>query len=335
MSNLMYAATKEAREGIQDLRKQVKSIGHQFLTHVELSAQEAVYFILQMLLKYSSRDVIFINTSPPNERTVLVKSMKLIEQLPDDSSDIQTTSHIQRYACRPKALQDVCLADFASKYKINYTYRKSASHKSESQESDSEDKREDKDLYKIGNIIIKKRKKQVCIRYVRYQELTDQENYFREILMLFCPWTEESAIIGGKDTFTEQYRFLSKEKDIKSKMDEYNNKFPLLDQAIVDAENISEEILDKQWDQYAPSTRTTDKEDENEGPGSEVYPELIPPDISVADVHSASTEVSSCAILKTYMKDGDYFQLLRYLNVQQQHFFYHFLHHFKVSEEPI
>ena len=54
MSNLLYPAAKEAREDNLEIRKQVKSIGHKFLTHVEVSAKEAVYFILQLPLKHSS-----------------------------------------------------------------------------------------------------------------------------------------------------------------------------------------------------------------------------------------------------------------------------------------
>lgn len=51
MSTLLYNACKEAREGNLDLRKQVKMIGDKFLSHVEVSAQEAVYYILQMPLR--------------------------------------------------------------------------------------------------------------------------------------------------------------------------------------------------------------------------------------------------------------------------------------------
>ena len=79
-------AAKEAREGNLDIRQQVKAIEHKFLTHVEVSAQEAVYFILQLPLRKSSRDVIFVNSSPENERVIMLKSFELIKQLPDDSS---------------------------------------------------------------------------------------------------------------------------------------------------------------------------------------------------------------------------------------------------------
>ena len=66
MSNLLHSACQDAKKGNMDLRRQVQSIGHTFLTHVEISAQEAVYLVLQIPLYKSSRDVIFVNTSSPD-----------------------------------------------------------------------------------------------------------------------------------------------------------------------------------------------------------------------------------------------------------------------------
>ncbi|MCG8077484.1 MAG: hypothetical protein JAY75_14765, partial [Candidatus Thiodiazotropha taylori] len=75
------------------------------LTHVEVSAQEAVYFILQLPMKCASRDVIFINTSPEKERVIMLKSFKVIQSLSDDSTDVETTSIIKRYAKIPRKLE--------------------------------------------------------------------------------------------------------------------------------------------------------------------------------------------------------------------------------------
>lgn len=60
MSNLMYNAVKEAKEHNLDLKHQLRHVGNKFLTHVEIGAQEAVYFVLQMPLRRASRSVIFI-----------------------------------------------------------------------------------------------------------------------------------------------------------------------------------------------------------------------------------------------------------------------------------
>jgi hypothetical protein len=59
------------------------------LNHVEISAQEAVFYILQLPLKQSSREVIFINTSPPDERVAMLKNHSILQNLPDDSLDEQ------------------------------------------------------------------------------------------------------------------------------------------------------------------------------------------------------------------------------------------------------
>ncbi|KAJ8050593.1 hypothetical protein HOLleu_03855 [Holothuria leucospilota] len=82
MSNLMQRATKEAQEGNADIKQRVRHIGNKFLNHVELSAQEAVYLILQMSLRKATRQFVFINTSPPEDRTVLLKPLNIIQELP-------------------------------------------------------------------------------------------------------------------------------------------------------------------------------------------------------------------------------------------------------------
>ena len=73
MSALLDRACKEARQGNMDIKRQVRHIGNQFLNSVEVSAQEAAYLVLQMPLTKGSRDVLFINTSPPDERVLLLK----------------------------------------------------------------------------------------------------------------------------------------------------------------------------------------------------------------------------------------------------------------------
>ncbi|PIK59344.1 hypothetical protein BSL78_03715 [Apostichopus japonicus] len=118
MSNLMQRATTEAREGNMDIKQQVRHIGNKFLNHVEMSAQEAVYLVLQMSLRKASRQFVFINTSPLEDRTILIKPLEYIQQLPDYSTDIECMGLIRKYAVRPKALQHYCLADFAAWFDI-------------------------------------------------------------------------------------------------------------------------------------------------------------------------------------------------------------------------
>ena len=59
----------------------MRDIGRKFLNNVEISAQEAVYLVLQVPMRKASRQVIFINTSPPEERVELLKPINDITDM--------------------------------------------------------------------------------------------------------------------------------------------------------------------------------------------------------------------------------------------------------------
>lgn len=97
MSNLMYEACIEARQGNKNLQQHVRQIGNKFLSHVEISAQVAVYLILQLSLRSCSRSFVFINTSPCETRTFLLKPYDVLSDMPENSTDIQSDNALQRY----------------------------------------------------------------------------------------------------------------------------------------------------------------------------------------------------------------------------------------------
>ena len=80
--------------------------------------EEAAFLLLQAAMTFMSREPVFINTSPPSERTFLVKSKKQLEQLDPDSTDIAVDNLICHYQNRPHQMENYCLADFASKVNI-------------------------------------------------------------------------------------------------------------------------------------------------------------------------------------------------------------------------
>ena len=51
MSKLLRKACKEAKEGNKNIVNKVRHIGNKFLNAVEISAQEAVYLVMQMPLR--------------------------------------------------------------------------------------------------------------------------------------------------------------------------------------------------------------------------------------------------------------------------------------------
>ena len=81
-----------------------------------LSAQEAVYILLQFPMRKSSHQVIFVNTSPREERVHLLKHVDDIKKLEDDFEDVFTGGLLKRYAKRAVGLEHVTLADWAAWY---------------------------------------------------------------------------------------------------------------------------------------------------------------------------------------------------------------------------
>ena len=186
MSKLLRKACEKAKQGNKNIVNKVRHIGNKFLNAVEISAQEAVYLVLQMPLRRSSREFQFINTSDPDERTFLLKSLDKIKELPDNSIDIESDNIIKRYQRRPKKLENLCLADFVAWYNCKSESNQQRKLKSNSPLADDylpensiDDNLDDdvsdleqmseKDGYEIeGGITLIKRQKPRIIRSVRF-----------------------------------------------------------------------------------------------------------------------------------------------------------------------
>jgi len=141
-----------------------------------MSAQEAGYHCLSLHLYRSSRACVYINTNPPDERVKMLKPRSALQKLPKNSSDIFVGDIFDKYMSRPLSLNNVCLAEYASCYCKIYN------------EDDAMD--DDRDTFDR----FAERKKPKIIRYHRYSLLPDPHNYYREQLLLFLPWWDESEI---------------------------------------------------------------------------------------------------------------------------------------------
>ena len=75
MSELLRQACNEARNGNSSIKQQVRDIGSKFINNVEISAQEAVYIVLQLPMRKASREIVFVHTSPAEERVQLLKPL--------------------------------------------------------------------------------------------------------------------------------------------------------------------------------------------------------------------------------------------------------------------
>ena len=353
MSAQLDAAAKEARKGNLDLKKQVRHIGNVFSNCVEVSAQEAVYLDLQIPLTKCTRDIVFVNTSVPEERIFLLKPKAALDELPAESTDVESDNVIQRYSKRPKQLSKYCLADYVSKVDIIYPkgnkVREKVNDKNDDDQGDSSSSNESEDsldddnsqgsdlLYKTKNgIKYKKRKVPRIIRYVKYNMKKDPENYFREQLMLFVPWrNEQKDLLGSFDTYEAHYN--SVQTSLIPKRNEYEHHIEELELARQMMEDEQRE-----YDQTAPNAEQENREAEEEGSKeSEQFVYFNPSRVVEHRHYDIGIELqSTCSVppVETsgiMLPDDEYLPLLRSLNLRQREFFNHIVHWIKCKDEPV
>ena len=97
---------------------QMNKIKKEFLAKWVLGAPESAMWVLSMWLMKKSRKVVSVSTSMKDEHVSLPKSKSQLAELHDDDEDVFATSLIDRYAARPLALQNICIATFAVTYDV-------------------------------------------------------------------------------------------------------------------------------------------------------------------------------------------------------------------------
>jgi len=208
VSKLLRAASDSARAGNLSIKEKLSKFSRTLINGSEISAQEATAFLLGMDFTRCSRTAIFINTSPPNERTRILKSQEQLEKMNENDDEIYGKGMIEHYTQRPPEMSDMCLSEFATMYDYksqeptsmfilllyfyNFLYLylflfcfditliyflgKKAVFVS---------------LWDGG--YMKKRDQRKILRFRSYGKIQDYENYCREQLMLFLPWRNENT----------------------------------------------------------------------------------------------------------------------------------------------
>ena len=309
-------------------------IGNKFLNSVEISAQEAVYIILQLPMRKSSREVIFINTTPPDERVQLLKPINEIEQMPDESEEIHSGGLLNRYIERPASLQNVTLADWAAWYDSCHKHSNRNTKKLDVDQlplETAEDENNDDDLCddseKTKSKVKKKRSKAGIIRSPWFSKESNPEKHYRELIMLFTPWRNEETDLKGKySSYNDHYDALSYQ--IGEQMKQY----------AVCAEDLNEmqQRLDSDdggFDSIAPVTQHVELQDEDKG-NQDLHADFNEGYDLSDDLDIPSRQPSGEPLILNEMQDDDYRSMLQKLNKEQKDFFAHAFHLIKTSEKP-
>ena len=96
----------------------MNKIKKEFLGKCVLGTPESAMQVLSMWLIKKSRKVVSVSTSMKDECVSLPKSKSQLAELHDEDEDVFATSIIDRYAARPHALHNICLASFAVMYDV-------------------------------------------------------------------------------------------------------------------------------------------------------------------------------------------------------------------------
>ena len=260
MSELLREACHAARQGNNTIKQQVRDIGSKFLNNVEISAQEAVYIVLQLPMRKSSQQIIFINTSPPNERVELLKPMDHIKNMEDDSEEIHTSGLQNRYCKQPQKLENLTLADWAAWYDCTgKPYIKQTDVldidglplENFIDDNQNDDEIDDKTTCSKT----KKRTKARIIRSVWFNKEAEPEKHYRELLMLFTLWrNEETDLLGSFSSYQDRYMLIS---------DVINEQMKQYAVCKEDFNEIQQEMnrIEDRFDEIAPCAQSLEEQD--------------------------------------------------------------------------
>ena len=337
MSELLQQACVEARQGNNTIKQQVRDIGSKFLNNVEISAQEAVYILLQLPMRKASRQVVFINTSPPVDRVELLKSMSDIKNMDDDCDEVYASGLLKRYSNRPAKLENVTLADWAAWYdSCGKPYVKFSNEEDcdnflvETNVDHNDDDVEINDCsIKENSSKTKKRSKARIIRSCWFNKEAHPEKHFRELIMLFTAWrNEETDLIGISSSYQERYMLLA--HVIKRQMEQYvmcNQDFDELQEQV----NRSESDM-YMYDNIAPCTENVEQKDRAEG-DEDLHPDFNETYNLSDDLGIPSVDARTEPLLLNELQNDEYRHMVQMLNKEQKEFFYHVLHLVKTCDQ--
>ena len=325
MSELLRKAVEEAKEGNTNIKQQVRDIGNKFLNSVEISAQEAVYVVLQLPMKKASCSVIFINTSPPAERVELLKPLSEIENLSDDCEEIQSGGLLKRYTEHPEWMQNITLADWAAWYD---SYDKKGYRKMDkkcdvdnlllqNKEEENDDELLNDNLrVSTRNKELKKRTQARIIRSVWFNKEAQPEKHYRELLTLFTTWqNEETDLLKNYSTFEEHY--LARCDETNEQMQQY----AVCIEDLNEVGNHLQECGDDAYDTIAPVTQDDERQNEDEG-FTDTHPDFNETFDHLSDsLGIPSTQQNNEPLILNEMPDDEYRGLVQMLNKKAKRVF--------------
>ena len=264
MSRLLNMTLRDLEKGNVSLKEKLLRLANKFQNCSEISAQECVYHLLGMPVSYCSRNVVFVMTWRTKDRYTMLKDKRILEMMSPDSTNIYNPGLIDQYCKRPKSMEKVSLAEFAS----HYDFFSVARYKQMFQEApvfpapliEDEDLLDDDEydkMYDLSGVdqteeeqealskekflklldgvgYVRKRKEDHAkiLRYRRFEQTKHPIEFLREQLLLFLPWRNELNEIENVDyqsVYDQNLEIISKNKALFENIHMSEDEFQVLE----------------------------------------------------------------------------------------------------------
>ncbi|XP_061379007.1 uncharacterized protein LOC116766476 isoform X3 [Danaus plexippus] len=186
-----------------DLADMTKHMGVSIFNTIEMSSQEAAWFLLREPMSTSAPKVEFIPTMWPHERHRIRKTEKELEWLPDDDTNIWKENCFEKYENRPAELGNISLIDFVAWYAVKT--RKKQNWDTEDDEEIGEELSPEKNVNQQSEKIYHRRKIPRIVRYQQYDMANEILDYKRLMVTLYIPFRNEQRDILAEMQFIKIY----------------------------------------------------------------------------------------------------------------------------------
>lgn len=267
----------------------------------------------------------------------MLKSPKELKELPADSQDIYKRNVLDRYVERPVEMENLCLADFVALY--SFKGKKSNSEAVTNNDLEEElnlgDENESEELsnsIKISDGVLNRRRNPKILRFCRFNHAKDPYNFYRERLMLFKPWRNETDQLENVDV---EQMYMEFQTLIKTNSDKYIRED-------VDLDALSNEIQEFRENENVEESEILENE-ENVSDQEEFNVFDFPDNTMAANVMfdiGHETAVASPAVefnkitVPGIMSNAEYIDLMASLNCKQHDYVMHVLNSVKCEELP-
>ncbi|KAE8291448.1 ATP-dependent DNA helicase PIF1 [Larimichthys crocea] len=190
MTEFLNSVIKDVKKSKVNERDEMKQIMQAYAKHREVSAQEAVARTCSLPLKKCSRSVLFLQTDEDGLK--MSHPISRLNEMHPDSEEVWMSGIPEKYLHRPVDFEGMCMAMFASEYRVVYGQQTEGQSVISLQND-------------MGFIQKRTAGKPAIIRFARFSEEKTPEKFYRRLLKLYWPHRSDDQLRDERYPTYEQF----------------------------------------------------------------------------------------------------------------------------------